>query len=163
PRLAHREHVCVRRVTPSKAAPNSRKRRPVRLELLDEQGANAVRSVAIGIFCKTPASGLSKTRLAPPLRPEEGAVLSACFIRDLAATIDRLSSDGAIAPYAVYTPIGTEDGLRALLPHSFRLLAQCNGDFGARLLQATADLLDAGHAGAILVNADSPTLPAAIL
>src|SRR4029077_18964615 len=37
------------------------------------------------------------------------------------------------------------------------------GDFGTRLITATRELLDAGHAGAILVNADSPTLPAAIL
>src|SRR5690606_5821072 len=32
-----------------------------------------------------------------------------------------------------------------------------------RLAQATADLLSAGHAGCVLVNGDSPTLPAAIL
>ena len=45
------------------------------------------KTVAIGIFCKTPAPGLSKTRLSPPLRPEECAALSACFIRDLAGTV----------------------------------------------------------------------------
>ncbi len=123
----------------------------------------AVRSVAVGIFCKTPAAGLSKTRLSPPLRPDECSALSACFIRDLAATIHGLSLDGDVAPYAVYTPAGTEPALRALLPPSFSLLLQCDGDFGTRLLRATADLLAAGHAGAILVNADSPTLPASIL
>jgi glycosyltransferase A (GT-A) superfamily protein (DUF2064 family) len=53
--------------------------------------------------------------------------------------------------------------LRALLPPEFRLLAQSEGDLGIRLRNATADLLAAGHSGAILVNADSPTLPAAIL
>jgi glycosyltransferase A (GT-A) superfamily protein (DUF2064 family) len=63
----------------------------------------------------------------------------------------------------VYTPAGTEDRLRALLPDAFRLLLQCDGDFGTRLLRATTDLLAVGHAGAILVNADSPTLPASIL
>ena len=41
-------------------------------------------SVAVGIFCKTPAAGFSKTRLSPPLRPEDCSALSACFIRDLA-------------------------------------------------------------------------------
>jgi uncharacterized protein len=122
-----------------------------------------MQSVAIGIFCKTPAAGLSKTRLSPPLRPEECGMLSACFIRDLAATLHGLSLEGDVAPYAVYTPAGTEDRLRALLPPGFRLLPQCEGDFGTRLLKATTDLLDAGHAGAILVNADSPTLPASIL
>jgi rSAM/selenodomain-associated transferase 1 len=122
-----------------------------------------MRSVAIGIFCKTPSAGRSKTRLSPPLRPDECGRLSACFIRDLAATIHGLSLDGTVAPYAVFTPAGTDGPLRDLLPAGFRLLLQCEADFGARLLQATIDLLDAGHAGAILVNADSPTLPAPIL
>jgi rSAM/selenodomain-associated transferase 1 len=122
-----------------------------------------MQSVAIGIFCKTPTTGLSKTRLSPPLRPEECSGLSACFIRDLAATIHGLWLDGATAPYAVYTPVGTECTLRALLPQGFGLLLQREADFGARMLQATIDLLDAGHAGVILVNADSPTLPGSIL
>jgi rSAM/selenodomain-associated transferase 1 len=122
-----------------------------------------VQTVAIGIFCKTPAAGFSKTRLSPPLRPEDCAVLSACFVRDLAATIDGVAREGAVVPYAVYTPLGSEQQLRTLLPASFRLRAQCDGAFGARLLHAAADLLRAGHAGAILVNADSPTLPASIL
>jgi len=122
-----------------------------------------VQSVAVGIFCKTPAAGFSKTRLSPPLRPEECGVLSACFIRDLATTIHGLCLDGGVMPYAVYTPAGTEKALRALLPARFRLLLQCGGDFGTRLCRAAADLLSDGHAGVILVNADSPTLPASIL
>jgi rSAM/selenodomain-associated transferase 1 len=122
-----------------------------------------VQTVAVGIFCKTPAAGFSKTRLSPPLRPEDCAVLSACFIHDLAATIDGLAREGAVVPYAVYTPVGSEHQLCTVLPVSFRLLRQCDGEFGVRLLHASADLLRAGHAGAILVNADSPTLPASIL
>lgn len=118
-------------------------------------------SVAVGIFCKTPAAGFSKTRLSPPLRPEDCSAISACFIRDLAGTIHSLG--GNATPYAVYTPVGTEPALRALLPLSFRLLPQRDGDFGTRLSHAVAELLRAGHAGAILVNADSPTLPASIL
>src|SRR6185503_3322599 len=94
------------------------------------------KTVAIGIFCKTPAPGLSKTRLSPPLRPEECAALSACFIRDLAGTIDEVARDGRATGYAVYTPAGTEAALRTLLPRSFRLLPQCDGDFGARIATA---------------------------
>jgi rSAM/selenodomain-associated transferase 1 len=120
-----------------------------------------VRSVAVGIFCKTPAAGFSKTRLSPPLEPEDCSAISACFIRDLASTIHSLG--GNVAPYAVYTPAGTEPALRGLLPPSFRLLLQCDGEFGTRLSHAVSSLLQAGHAGAILVNADSPTLPAPIL
>lgn len=120
-------------------------------------------TVAVGIFCKTPSAGFSKTRLSPPLRPKDCAVLSACFIHDLAATIHDLAREGAAVPYAVYTPLGSEHQLRPLLPASFRMLPQCDADFGGRLLQATTELLAAGHTGAILVNADSPTLPAPIL
>ena len=119
-------------------------------------------TVAIGIFCKAPTPGLSKTRLSPPLRPEECAALSACFIRDLAATIHGVAQDGRAIGYAVYTPAGTERSLRALLPPGFRLLLQTQGDFGTRLATATRALLE-HHAGAIMVSSDSPTLPAAIL
>jgi uncharacterized protein len=120
-------------------------------------------TVAVAIICKTPKAGLSKTRLSPPLRPEECAVLSACFIRDLSCTIQSLADDGDVCGYAVYTPLGSERDLQALLPPAFRLLPQAEGDLGARLLAGTADLLRLGHAGAILVNSDSPTLPRAIL
>jgi rSAM/selenodomain-associated transferase 1 len=119
--------------------------------------------VAVGIFCKTPSPGLSKTRLSPPLRPEDCALLSACFIRDLAATIDGVAMDGDVTPFAVYTPSGTERTLRTLLSASFHLLLQRGDNFGARLFAAISDLLARGYAGAVLVNADSPTLPASIL
>lgn len=120
-------------------------------------------TVAVAIICKTPASGLSKTRLSPPLRPDECAAISACFIRDLSKTIAALADDGDVTGYAVYTPLGSEATLRTLLPDCFRLVLQGEGNLGDRLLKGAADLLDAGHAGAILVNSDSPTLPAAIL
>jgi rSAM/selenodomain-associated transferase 1 len=122
-----------------------------------------MKTVAAAIMCKTPTPGRSKTRLSPPLRPEECAEISACFIQDLAKTIDTLTTDGDVTGYAVYTPVGSEHALRQLLPAGFRLQLQCEGDFGERLLCATDDLLTAGHDGAILINSDSPTLPASIL
>jgi uncharacterized protein len=121
------------------------------------------RPVAVGILCKTPIAGASKTRLSPPLSADECAAISACFIRDLARTIHDLSLTGDVVPYAVYTPRGSEAALRALLPDSFRLAPQCEGDFGVRLRQGMVDLLDAGHRAAILVNSDSPTLPQTVL
>ncbi|MBS0532657.1 MAG: TIGR04282 family arsenosugar biosynthesis glycosyltransferase [Proteobacteria bacterium] len=107
--------------------------------------------------------GKSKTRLSPPLEPEECAAISSCFIRDLARTIRELADDGDVAAAAVYTPFGTEPALRRLLPDGFHFTLQGDGDLGARLLKGTADLIDAGFGGAILVNSDSPTLPKSIL
>jgi rSAM/selenodomain-associated transferase 1 len=122
-----------------------------------------MRTVAIAIMCKAPIAGASKTRLSPPLRPEECAVLSRCFITDLSNTIHAMAGDGDIVPYAVYTPVGTEEALRRILPASYNLVLQADGDFGVRLLRGIKDLLGAGHAGAILVNSDSPTLPREVL
>jgi rSAM/selenodomain-associated transferase 1 len=120
-------------------------------------------SVAVAIICKTPRPGHSKTRLSPPLAPEECARVSACFIQDLSTTIESLTGDGRADGYAVYTPAGTEAELRALLPGGFGLVLQGDGDLGARLDKGISDLIAAGHAGAILINSDSPTLPRAIL
>lgn len=121
-----------------------------------------MRTVAVAIVCKTPEAGLSKTRLSPPLLPDECAALSACFITDLAATIDRLVDDGDVTAYALYTPVGSEVALRRLLPSRFEIHPQRGDGFGERLSYGAADLL-ATHAAAILVNSDSPTIPLSIL
>ena len=120
-------------------------------------------TVAVAIVCKAPIAELSKTRLSPPLRPDECAALSGCFIRDISQTIDSLADAGDVTGYAVYTPRGSEDVLRPLLPKRFRLSLQSEGDLGARMLESISDLLAAGHAGAILIGADMPTLPISIL
>jgi rSAM/selenodomain-associated transferase 1 len=120
-------------------------------------------TVAVGIMCKTPSPGQSKTRLSPPLQPPECAELSACFIRDVSRTIDALAASQDVTGYAVYSPVGSEDALRRLLPAGFKLMPQIEGELGARLIRATADLLDAGHRAVILVGSDSPTLPQSIL
>lgn len=120
-------------------------------------------TIAVAVICKTPAPGQSKTRLSPPLRPDECAAISACFIADLTATIARVAEHGDAAGYAVYTPAGTETALRSLLPPGFGLVLQGEGDLGDRLHRGIADLLAAGHAGAMLINSDSPTLPRTIL
>src|SRR5688500_4383326 len=108
------------------------------------------------MVCKTPIAGQSKTRLSPLLSLEDCARLSACFIRDVTATIQSLCADGEATGYAVYAPEGSEPALRPLLPESFRLMLQGGGGLGERLTKATADLFGAGHTGVILVNSDSP-------
>src|SRR5271166_2976127 len=111
-------------------------------ERTNNKGRNLLSTVAIAIICKTPSSGSSKTRLSPPLRPDECAAISACFIHDLSKTIQELVEDGGVVGYAIYTPRGTEAALRRLLPDDFRLLLQVDGAFGARLLKGAIDLFD---------------------
>lgn len=119
--------------------------------------------IALGIMCKVPRSGSSKTRLCPPLSAGEAAELSRCFIADLATSIEGLPEAHNVLGVAVYTPAGAEDELEDILPRSFARLAQRGSGLGERLLNATADLLDEGFQAACLINSDSPTLPSHIL
>jgi rSAM/selenodomain-associated transferase 1 len=125
--------------------------------------ARPAKTIGIAVLCKTPEAGRSKTRLSPPLRPDECAEMSACFIRDLTANLDTLCGRGGMAGYAVYTPVGSEGRLTPLLPETFQLVVQSDGDFGQRLRTSVEDILALGHHGAIILNSDSPTLPPSIV
>lgn len=120
-------------------------------------------AVALAIMCKTPIAGESKTRLSPPLYPQECAAISSCFIRDLSMTVQSVVAEGDAVGCAVYTPVGSEATLRPLLPEAFKLFSQRGKGLGTRLLNATTDILHAGFTGVVLINSDSPTLPKEIL
>ena len=120
-------------------------------------------TTAIGIICKAPEPGRAKTRLAASIGAEAAANLSACFLRDLAATIEAIPKALKSRGIAVYAPEGGEALLRSLLPPSFSFLLQTGGNLGEVLLGATGALLQNGHEGVLLVNGDSPTLPTRLL
>lgn len=119
--------------------------------------------VAVALFCKTPKTGSSKTRLSPLLTPEQSAALSAAFIRDVSSTMLEAAAQTSAVNYAVYTPAGSETDLYPLLPQDFRVMPQVEGDLGARLIAAMHALFEEGHRGVIFVNADGPTLPHSLL
>jgi rSAM/selenodomain-associated transferase 1 len=118
-------------------------------------------TAAIGIMCKAPRAGHSKTRLAALVGAEAAAGLAACFLRDLARTIESIPEQLGRKGYAVYAPAGARADLRSLLPGSFDFLLLDDPRFENVLHGAIGDLLEAGHDCAVLVNADSPTLPCA--
>ena len=114
---------------------------------------------AIGIVCKAPQAGLSKTRLAKAVGAVAASELSACFLRDVAAAIEAVPKALGRRGYSVYAPAGTENIMRQLLPANFGLLLQAGDDLGHVLIGATRAFLEAGHDCVLLVNGDSPTLP----
>jgi hypothetical protein len=122
-----------------------------------------VSGAAIGIICKAPQPGRSKTRLAIAIGEVAASELSACFLRDVAAAIDAVPEAISRRGYGVYAPAGTEHIMRQLLPAGFGLLLQAGDDLGHVLLGATRALLLAGHGSVLLVNGDSPTLPPRLL
>jgi rSAM/selenodomain-associated transferase 1 len=120
-------------------------------------------TAAIGIICKAPKPGQTKTRLIPRLGPERAAALARAFLIDLATTIDGAAAVANCKGYAVCSPDSAAAELAAFLPASFDYVVLTDPDLGRVLDGATDALLSRGHESAILVNGDSPTLPAALL
>ena len=118
---------------------------------------------AIGIICKAPQPGRSKTRLATAIGGAAASELSACFLRDVAAAIEAVPEALGRRGYGVYAPAGAEHIMRQLLPAGFGLLLQAGDDLGHALIGAARALLHSGHDCVLLVNGDSPTLPTRFL
>ena len=135
---------------------------------------------ALAIMTKAPEAGRVKTRLVPPLTPEEAAELNKCFLRDTASAISVCCS-GALRPpnaagapphpgalgapiqcsgIAVYTPVGAESAYTDILSSDFSLLPQRGDKFGDRLFFAVEDLFECGFDSVCLIDSDSPTVSA---
>jgi rSAM/selenodomain-associated transferase 1 len=120
------------------------------------------RLCALAIMTKAPQAGRVKTRLVPPLTPEEAAELNKCFLRDTAVAISNAceAAPARASAIAVYTPVGAESAYTDILSKDFSLLPQRGDKFGERLYFAAEDLFKCGFASVCLIDSDSPTLPA---
>ena len=140
---------------------------------LPDRGARGL--CALAVMTKAPQAGRVKTRLVPPLTPQEAAELNKCFLRDTAAAISLCCSGGLRPPnaapdahraprqcsaIAVYTPVGAESAYNDILSADFSLLPQRGDKFGERLYFAVEDLFKCGFASVCLIDSDSPTVPA---
>ncbi len=122
-------------------------------------------------MAKAPRPGKVKTRLSPPLSPEEAVRMSAAFLRDITENIRLAAQDADIAGYIAYAPAGLEmlfngmvaKGTRLVLADGDGAAAEGVDGFGRCLLHATQSLFDRGHSAVCVLNADSPTLPTACL
>jgi uncharacterized protein len=126
---------------------------------------------AIGIMAKAPQPGFSKTRLCPPLLPDQAAALSAAFLRDISESIAAAGRETPITGYVAYAPAGNEalfdghlaQGTGRLLADGSPLMPPDVQGLGRCLLHAIRAMLARGHESAVVLNADSPTLPTALL
>ena len=108
-------------------------------------------------MAKAPRAGKVKTRLSPPLTLVQTAALNICFLRDTSANLGDVAGAAGVV---CYTPVGDEAAFADLLPESFVLIPQRDGDFGERLLAAARDLFACGFDSVCLIDSDSPTVPA---
>jgi len=119
-------------------------------------------SCGIAVMAKASLPGKTKTRLVPPLTFAEAAAFNTAFLKDVAANMAAAGQAAPIDPYMAYGPPGAEDFFATNLP-AVGLIEAWHDNFGDCLFAAIAALLARGHAGAVVLNSDSPTLPTALL
>jgi uncharacterized protein len=116
---------------------------------------------ALTVMAKAPVAGQVKTRLIPPLTPEQAAGLNACFLRDRVASLADASASTGARWVISYAPTGEEAAFGGILPPGALLLPQRGNGFGERLLRAAEDLFACGFSSVCLIDSDSPTVPTA--
>jgi rSAM/selenodomain-associated transferase 1 len=109
------------------------------------------------VVAKRPAAGQTKTRLCPPLTAEAAAALYECLLRD---TLDIMRAVPGAACRIGYLPETATDYFRELAP-DMALAPQRGADLGERLDHLLTDALETGAHQAVVMDSDSPTLPAA--
>lgn len=110
---------------------------------------------AVLVMAKVPARGRVKTRLCPPLSPDEAAELAGCFLQDTL----RSAAEAGGALIVAHHPPGGLASARRHAPPGVHWLLQRGVDLGERQEQAVAEAAEAGFAPVVLIGTDSPTLP----
>ncbi len=108
------------------------------------------------VFAKHPILNQVKTRLVPPLSPEQALTLYTAFLTDGYAALTELSDvDIVIA----YTPPEAHPDLQALLGDDATYIPQIGDDLGERLISATQWSAQHGYTNILIIGSDTPTLP----
>jgi rSAM/selenodomain-associated transferase 1 len=115
---------------------------------------------ALIVVAKEPQAGRTKTRLSPPLSGEQAADLYRCFLLDTLELMLRI--EGA-QPILAYTPDEAEAFFRDFAPSGFVFTPQVGTGLGERLDHVLAQCLRDGYDQAVVMDSDSPSLPAAFL
>jgi uncharacterized protein len=116
-------------------------------------------SVPLIILAKAPWPGRVKTRLCPPLSPEEASAVHEASLRDVV----RLACGAHGEVRLRYDDVpGAADYFAGAFADLARS-AQGEGDLGRRLQRAFDDAFEDGAAAVAVIGSDSPTLPAAML
>lgn len=120
-------------------------------------------SGAVVVFAKRPEAGRVKTRLCPPLRPEEAAELYGCMLDDVLEATAGAAAKLGLAAILTVDPPDACTALAARAPAAFHVLPQRGADLAERMEHAAADAAALGFAPLLLRGSDSPALGAELL
>src|SRR4030042_1444193 len=110
-------------------------------------------------MARQPASGQSRPRLSPPLDSEQAAALCTCFVRDTLENVRAACKLIDFQPIIAYLPESAESYFRELAP-DFELLFQQDADLSEWLNHIMTHYLTRGYDQVVIMDSDSPTLPA---
>lgn len=120
---------------------------------------------ALVIFAKAPIPGEVKTRLCPPLTPDEAATLHGSFVLDMLERT-KLAVATLQLPFHRYLACAPSSDLVFFKimeeRQGVRLLDQVGEDLGRRMHRIFLDLFAKGYEQVIIVGTDVPTLPLSV-
>lgn len=111
------------------------------------------------VVAKQPAPGHTKTRLCPPLTPNQAAYLYDCLLRD---TLDTMRKVPGVQRVIGFLPENAQDYFTKLAP-DMGLVCQRGDALGERLDNLLTEALAGGSQQAVVMDSDSPTLPVAYI
>jgi len=114
------------------------------------------------VVAKQPVPGQTKTRLTPAFSGEQAAALYECFLLDTLEIIREARKHLDLTPIIAYLPSESKNYFQHIAP-DFQLLLQEGSDLSERLNNATTHCLVNGYEQAVIMDSDSPTLPARYL
>ncbi len=110
---------------------------------------------ALLIFAKEPRPGKSKTRMTPPLTPDQAASLSSAFIEDtLSAALGVDQAD----VYLFYTPHEAISYFRELVPEGITLIPQEGADLCERCAHSVTYAFAKGYDRIVQIGTDTPQI-----
>ena len=115
-------------------------------------------SRALLIFAKKPVPGGVKTRLSPPLTPEESSELYSCMLLD---TLNKTMLLPCITPLIFFQADPGAAEYFQKKTAEIEALPQLGINLGERMKNAFARIFARGYAEVAIIGSDSPDLPAA--
>ena len=109
------------------------------------------------VAAKAPVPGAVKTRLCPPLSPDEAARLARALLAD---TLETARAPAVSGVADVFLALDGQDDSLAAFPRRF---SQRGGHLGERLAHLFADAFAEGYAHVCIIGGDAPHFPAAFL
>ncbi|MCZ8373866.1 MAG: TIGR04282 family arsenosugar biosynthesis glycosyltransferase [Beijerinckiaceae bacterium] len=119
--------------------------------------------IGLGLMCKPPRPGTSKTRLARTIGADAAARLSRAFLEDCARSAAEAAAIARLKPRAFFRPEDGRQELADILGPAWPLTFADAGDLGATMIEGLAQLLEECPAGAMIMGADLPLMGKAVI